>query len=137
MSRTPTTVINTKQITVGILARYGSRSNTKMRTVKINGSLRFTLLTVRPKNGTVTVRYGTDTGAVMNWDLYSIWILIGWIFFFHFEKFNLILKKKNIYILFPDISMFLNSINKISSMNLILIIKINLKDIHKCCLLFI
>ena len=35
--------------------RYGSRSNTKKRTVKIKGSVRFALLTVRLKNGTVTV----------------------------------------------------------------------------------
>jgi hypothetical protein len=31
--------------------RYGSRSNTKMRTVKIKGSVRFALLTVILKNG--------------------------------------------------------------------------------------
>ena len=49
--------------------RYGSRSNTKKRTVKIKGSVRLALLTVRQKNGTVkktengtdTVGYGTDT----------------------------------------------------------------------------
>ena len=37
------------------MVRYGSWSNTKKRTVKINGSVRFTLLTVSLKNGTVTV----------------------------------------------------------------------------------
>ena len=67
--------------------RYGSRSNIKMRTVKIEGSVRFALPTVRLKNGTVTValavkngtvkktengtntvRYDTDTVAVTNSD---------------------------------------------------------------------
>ena len=54
------------------MVRHGSRSNTKNRTVTIKGSVRFALLIVRLKNGTVTValavkktendtaRYGTD-----------------------------------------------------------------------------
>ncbi len=33
-------VLNNKRIMVSILVRYGSRSNTKTRTVKINGSVR-------------------------------------------------------------------------------------------------
>ena len=48
-------VLNNKRITVTIFMQFGSRSNTKKRTVKIIGSVRFTLLTVRLKNGTVTV----------------------------------------------------------------------------------
>ena len=48
-------VLNTKRLTVPILVRYGSRSNTKKRTATIKGSVRFTLQTVRQKNGTVTV----------------------------------------------------------------------------------
>jgi hypothetical protein len=36
-------VLNNKRIMVSILVRYGSRSNTKKRTVKINGSVRFAL----------------------------------------------------------------------------------------------
>ena len=40
---------------------FGSWSNTKMRTVKINGSVRFALLTVRLKNGTVTVAVKNGT----------------------------------------------------------------------------
>ena len=35
--------------------RYGSWSNTKKRTVTINGLVRFALPTVRLKNGTVTI----------------------------------------------------------------------------------
>ena len=73
-------VLNNKRITVPTLVRYGSRSNTKMQTVKTNGSVRFALLTVRLKNGTVTVAIavkngtvkttenGTDTVAVTNSD---------------------------------------------------------------------
>ena len=42
--------------------RYGSRSKTKKRTVKIKGSVSFALLTVRLKNGTVKkTENGTDT----------------------------------------------------------------------------
>ena len=44
--------------------RYGSRSNTKMQTVKTNGSVRFALLTVRLKNGTVTVAIAVKNGTV-------------------------------------------------------------------------
>ena len=57
-------VLKHKRITVPHLVRCGSRSNIKMRTVKINGSVRFALTTVRLKNGMVTVaiavkkRYG-------------------------------------------------------------------------------
>ena len=50
------------------LVRCGSRSKTKKLTVEMNGSVRFALLTVRLKNGTVTValavkkRYGKKNG---------------------------------------------------------------------------
>jgi hypothetical protein len=44
--------------------RYGSRSNTKKRTVTINGSVRFALLTVSLKNGTVTVALAVKNGTV-------------------------------------------------------------------------
>ena len=59
-------VLNNKRITVPTLVRYGSRSNTKMQTVKTNGSVRFALLTVRLKNGTDTIRtrYGHGTDKV-------------------------------------------------------------------------
>ena len=57
-------VLNNKRITVYILVRYGSRSNTKKRTVKINGSVRFALPTVRLKNGTVTVAIAVKNGTV-------------------------------------------------------------------------
>ena len=57
------TVLNNKRITVSILVRYGSRSNTKMRTVTINGSVRFALLTVGLKNGTVTVALAVINGT--------------------------------------------------------------------------
>ena len=57
-------VLNNKRITVSILVRYGSRSNTKMRTVKINGSVRFALPIVRLKNGTVTVAIAVKNGTV-------------------------------------------------------------------------
>jgi hypothetical protein len=40
-------VLNTKRLKVPVLLRYGSRSNTKKRTVKIKSSVRFTFLTVR------------------------------------------------------------------------------------------
>ena len=53
--------LNNKRIMVPILVRYGSRSNTKKRTVKINGSVCFTLLTVRLENGTVTVAVKNGT----------------------------------------------------------------------------
>jgi hypothetical protein len=46
------------------LVRYGSRSNTKKRTVKINGSVRFALPTVRLKNDTVTVALAVKNGTV-------------------------------------------------------------------------
>ena len=46
------------------MVRYGSRSNTKMQTVKTNGSVRFALLTVRLKNGTVTVAIAVKNGTV-------------------------------------------------------------------------
>ena len=42
--------------------RYGSRSNTKKRSVKIIGSVRFALRTVRLKNGTVTVAIAVKNG---------------------------------------------------------------------------
>ncbi len=45
-------------------ASNSSRSNTKMRTVKINGSVRFALPTVRLKNGTVTVAIVEKTVTV-------------------------------------------------------------------------
>ena len=79
-------VLNTKRLTMPILVRYGSRSNTKKRTVKIKGSVRFALLTIGQKNGAVTValavkngsgkkkgktvrtRYGTATVAATNSD---------------------------------------------------------------------
>ena len=55
-------VLKHKWVTVPNLVRYGSRSNTVpfwsnniKRNFKIKGSLRFTLLTVRLKNVTVTV----------------------------------------------------------------------------------
>ncbi len=57
-------VLNNKRITVYILVWYGSRSNTKMRTVTINGSVRFALLTVNLKNGTVTVALAVKKGTV-------------------------------------------------------------------------
>ncbi len=57
-------VLNNKRITVSILVRYGSRSNTKTRTVTINGSVRFALLTVSLKNGTVTVAVAVKNGTV-------------------------------------------------------------------------
>ena len=57
-------VLNSKRITVLILVRYGSRSNTKMRTVKVNGSVRFSLLTIGQKNGTVTVALAVKNGTV-------------------------------------------------------------------------
>ena len=44
--------------------RYGSRSNTKKRMIKIIGSVRFTLLTVRLKRGTVTVALAVKRGTV-------------------------------------------------------------------------
>ena len=50
-------VLNHKRITSPILVRYGSRSNT-------NGSVRFALLTVRLKNGTVTVALAVKNGTV-------------------------------------------------------------------------
>ena len=50
-------VLNTKGLTLPILVRYGSRSNT-------NGSVRFALLTVRLKNGTVTVAIAVKNGTV-------------------------------------------------------------------------
>ena len=57
-------VLNNKRIMVSILVRYGSRSNTKTRTVKINGSVRFALPTVSLKNGTVTVAIAVKNGTV-------------------------------------------------------------------------
>ena len=62
------------------MVRYGSRLNTKKRTIKIKGSVRFALLTIGQKKCTVTValavKYGTvkktengtDTVAVTNSD---------------------------------------------------------------------
>ena len=50
-------VLNDKRITSPILARYGSRSNT-------NGSVRFALLTVRLKNGSLTVAIAVKNGTV-------------------------------------------------------------------------
>ena len=44
--------------------RYGSGSNTNKRTVKIKGSVRFTLPTVKLKNGTVTVAIAVKNGMV-------------------------------------------------------------------------
>ena len=44
--------------------RYGSLSNTKKQTVKINGSVRFALLTVILKNVTVTVEIAVKNGMV-------------------------------------------------------------------------
>ena len=89
-------VLNNKRITVSILVRYGSRSNTKTRTVKINGSVRFALPTFRLKNGTVTVaiavkngtvkktengtdtvRYGTDTVRYGNGDKFGRTIVLN------------------------------------------------------------
>ena len=51
--------LNSKRITVPILVRYGSRSNTKKQTVTINGSVRFALPT-----GTVTVAIAVKNGTV-------------------------------------------------------------------------
>ena len=53
-----------RTVPIYILVRYGSRSNTKKRTVKINGSVSFTLLTVRLKNGTVTAAIVVKNAAV-------------------------------------------------------------------------
>ena len=57
-------VPNNKRITIPDLMRYGSRSNTKNRKVTIKGSVRFTLLTVRLKNCTVTVAIAVKNGTV-------------------------------------------------------------------------
>ena len=57
-------VLNTKRLTLPILVRYGSRTNTKKQTVKIKGSVRFTLPTVGRKNGTVTVAISVKNGTV-------------------------------------------------------------------------
>ena len=46
--------------------RYGSRSNTKNRTVTIKGSVRYTLLTVRLKNGTETDAIAVKNVTVKN-----------------------------------------------------------------------
>ena len=47
-----------------LLVRCGSRSKTKKLTVEMNGSVRFALLTVRLKNGTVTVALAVKNGTV-------------------------------------------------------------------------
>ena len=57
-------VPNNKRITVPDFECHGSRSNTKNRTVTIKGSVHFTLLTVRTKNGTVTLVIAVKNGTV-------------------------------------------------------------------------
>ena len=57
-------VLNNKRLTVPILVRYGSRSNTKKRTVKIKGWVRFALLTMGQKNGKVTVALVVKNGTL-------------------------------------------------------------------------
>ena len=47
-----------------LLVRCGSRSKTKKRTIEIKGSVRFALLTVSLKNGTVTVALAVKNGTV-------------------------------------------------------------------------
>ena len=47
-------VLKYKRVTFSIFVRCGARSNTIKRNVKINGSVRFTLLTVRLKHKTLT-----------------------------------------------------------------------------------
>ena len=56
-------VLNTKRLKVPILERYGSRSKTEKRTVKIKS---YTLLTVRQFKGTVTVALAAKNGTVKN-----------------------------------------------------------------------
>ena len=65
----PPGYLNQFQYTIGHrtapkLVRYGSRSYTKKRTVKIKGSVGFALLTVTLKNGTVTVALAIKNGMV-------------------------------------------------------------------------
>ena len=55
-------VLKSKRITVPILVQYGWRSYTKKRTIKIKGSVRLALLTVRQKNGTLTVALAVKNG---------------------------------------------------------------------------
>ena len=57
-------VLKYERLTVSILVRCGSLSNTKKQIIKIKGSVRFTLLTVRLKNGTVTVALSLKNGTV-------------------------------------------------------------------------
>ena len=57
-------VLKHKRILVLFLVRYGSRSNTKNWTVIIKVSVRFTLLTIILKNGTVTVAITVKNGTV-------------------------------------------------------------------------
>ena len=49
-----------------------SRSKTKNVTVKINGSVRFALLTVRLKNGTVTVALAVKNGTVKKTEIGAV-----------------------------------------------------------------
>ena len=65
--------------------RHGLRANTKMRTVTIKGSVRFTLLTIRLKNGKNGKRYGHGSG-----DKFGLTIVLNLIKKFQKKFFNFI-----------------------------------------------